>query len=183
MFYAIYAGLVLLAAGIVLIPNAPLGLMTLAVQALAGVLLPSATVFLLLLCNDREVLGPWVNKTRLNAVASTIVGVLVMLSLILAATTLIPAVDTRLLAVVLSLILIGSLLGMGLVQLGRKRAADGPPPAPILDRMTWRMSPLDTLSKPVWSSTRKIGMLTMRAYLVVAVLLMGVKVVQLAFGQ
>jgi len=30
------------------------------VQALAGVLLPSATVFLLLLCNDKAVLGPWV---------------------------------------------------------------------------------------------------------------------------
>ena len=30
-------------------------------QTLAGVLLPSATVFLLLLCNDRAVLGPWVN--------------------------------------------------------------------------------------------------------------------------
>ena len=64
------------AAGIVLIPGAPLGLITTAVQALAGVLLPSATVFLLLLCNDREVLGPWVNRPWLNVVASVIVGVL-----------------------------------------------------------------------------------------------------------
>ena len=46
---------------IVLIPGAPLGLITTSVQALAGLLLPSATVFLLLLCNDTEVLGPWVN--------------------------------------------------------------------------------------------------------------------------
>jgi hypothetical protein len=36
------------------------------VQALAGVLLPSATVFLLLLCNDQAVLGPWVNRGPLN---------------------------------------------------------------------------------------------------------------------
>ena len=35
-----------------LIPGAPLGVITEAVQALAGVLLPSASVFLLLLCND-----------------------------------------------------------------------------------------------------------------------------------
>ena len=48
--------------GIVLIPGAPLGVITVAVQALAGVLLPSASVFLLLLCNDRQVLGPWVNS-------------------------------------------------------------------------------------------------------------------------
>ena len=54
LFYAIFAVLVAAAAGIVLIPGAPLGVITAAVQALAGVLLPSATVFLLLLCNDRE---------------------------------------------------------------------------------------------------------------------------------
>ena len=50
-----------IAAAIVLIPGAPLGTITTAVQALAGVLLPSATVFLLLLCNDKAVLGPWTN--------------------------------------------------------------------------------------------------------------------------
>jgi len=37
------------------------------VQVLAGVLLPSATVFLLLLCNDKPVLGPWANTRLLNA--------------------------------------------------------------------------------------------------------------------
>ena len=62
--------MVALAAAIVLIPHAPLGLITTAVQALAGILLPSATVFLVLLCNDRAVLGPWVNKPWLNVVAA-----------------------------------------------------------------------------------------------------------------
>ena len=57
-FYLSYTAMVALAAAIVLIPGAPLGLITTAVQALAGLLLPSASVFLLLLCNDREVLGP-----------------------------------------------------------------------------------------------------------------------------
>ena len=41
-FYAAFTTLVVLAAGLVLIPNAPLGLITTAVQALAGVLLPGA---------------------------------------------------------------------------------------------------------------------------------------------
>ena len=62
-------------------------------QALAGVLLPSATVFLLLLCNDREVLGPWSNPTWLNAIASVIIGVLVELSLILMVSTMFPHVN------------------------------------------------------------------------------------------
>jgi Mn2+/Fe2+ NRAMP family transporter len=57
-FYAVYCGLIALAAALVLTPGTPLGLLTNAVQTLAGVLLPSATVFLLLLCNDKAVLGP-----------------------------------------------------------------------------------------------------------------------------
>jgi Mn2+/Fe2+ NRAMP family transporter len=65
-FYAVYGGLIAVAAAVVLIPGSPLGLLTLAVQVLAGVLLPSATVFLLLLCNDKPVLGPWVNNRWVN---------------------------------------------------------------------------------------------------------------------
>jgi Mn2+/Fe2+ NRAMP family transporter len=57
-FYAVYFLLIAVAAAVVLTPGAPLGLLTNAVQTLAGVLLPSATVFLLLLCNDKPVLGP-----------------------------------------------------------------------------------------------------------------------------
>jgi NRAMP (natural resistance-associated macrophage protein)-like metal ion transporter len=186
-FYAIYGALVLAATGIVLIPRAPLGLMTLAVQALAGILLPSATVFLLLLCNDRAVLGPWVNKTWLNIVASIIVGVLVALSLILAATTLFPSVDARQLSMALGVLLMVSLLATGAVQIWRRRSCNAtervPSGWPKLDRMTWRMPPLDTLPRPVWSTTRKIGMLTLRGYLVIAALLMIVKIVQLTIGH
>ena len=76
-----------------LIPGAPLGLITTSVQALAGLLLPSASVFLLLLCNDPEVLGPWVNPKWLNVVAAVIVGVLLVLSGTLMATTLFPHID------------------------------------------------------------------------------------------
>ncbi len=111
VFYGSYAAMLVAAGAIVLIPNAPLGLLTTAVQALAGILLPSATVFLLLLCNDRAVLGPWVNKPWLNAVGAAIVGVLVMLSLILAATTLFPDLNAPLLTLVLGVILLVSLAG------------------------------------------------------------------------
>ena len=92
-FYLSYTAMVALAAAIVLIPGAPLGLITTAVQALAGLLLPSASVFLLLLCNDREVLGPWVNRLWLNWVAGLIVAMLLLLSGILMATTLFPDID------------------------------------------------------------------------------------------
>jgi Mn2+/Fe2+ NRAMP family transporter len=80
-FYAVYGGLVVLAAALVLTPGTPLGLLTNAVQALAGVLLPSASVFLLLLCNDDAVLGPWVNGRPPNVFTGLVIAVLVMLSI------------------------------------------------------------------------------------------------------
>jgi hypothetical protein len=186
LFYGSYAALVVLAGAIVLIPNAPLGLLTFAVQALAGILLPSATVFLVLLCNDREVLGPWVNKPWLNAVAAVIVGLLVMLSLILAATTLFPDLDAIKMAAVLGVILVVSLLVMGMLALVQRLRKGQDPERAALERMekeTWQMPPLAELTRPTWSVTRKIGMFTLRAYLFIAVILLVVKTIQLALGH
>ncbi len=84
------------------IPGSPLGLLTAAVQVLAGVLLPSATVFLLILCNDAEVVGPWINGRAMNLFAGAIIAVLVILSLVLTASVLYPDLGAQ--AVVLILL-------------------------------------------------------------------------------
>lgn len=90
-FYATYIGCVALAAAIVLIPGAPLQLIILGVQVLAGIMLPSAIIFLQLLLNDREVLGNnFVNRPWNNWVNWTIIIVLFILSLILAAQVVAP---------------------------------------------------------------------------------------------
>src|ERR1700756_2227829 len=94
LFYGGYALLLAVSAAVAFSPDHVLGLVTQGVQALAGVLLPSATVFLVLLCNDRAVLGPWVNTVRQNIVAWAIVWSLVLLSLALTATTFFPALST-----------------------------------------------------------------------------------------
>jgi NRAMP (natural resistance-associated macrophage protein)-like metal ion transporter len=183
-FYAIYSGLVAAAAAIVLIPNAPLGLMTLAVQVLAGILLPSATVFLLLLCNDKAVLGPWVNPTWLNVVASLIVGVLVELSLILAVVTLFPSIDAVPLTLWLTVALVAGLIATGVLLLRRtQRARQAASSAPALDRATWRMPPLAELTMPDKTVARDIGLLLLRGYLIIAAVLVAVKFVQLATGH
>ncbi|HEX6509709.1 MAG TPA: NRAMP family divalent metal transporter [Chloroflexota bacterium] len=181
-FYAIYGLLVVFAAGIVVIPNVPLGLITLAVQALAGLLLPSATVFLVLLCNDRAVLGPWVNRIWLNVVASVIVGVLVMLSLMLAVETLFPAVDAVRLMIVLGVVLVAALIVSGMFQLRSGRADTRPETQPA-NRTAWRMPPLDTLPKPAPSLPRTIGLISLRGYLVMAALALLIKVIGLALGH
>jgi len=86
----VYAACVALAAAIVLIPRAPLQLIILGVQVLAGIMLPSAIIFLQLLLNDKELLGDYVNKRWNNIVNWTIIIVLFALSLILAAQVVAP---------------------------------------------------------------------------------------------
>lgn len=90
-FYGTYIACVAVAAAIVLIPHAPLQLIILGVQVLAGIMLPSAIIFLQLLLNDKELLGEeLVNKRWNNWVNWIIIIVLFALSLILAAQVVAP---------------------------------------------------------------------------------------------
>jgi NRAMP (natural resistance-associated macrophage protein)-like metal ion transporter len=184
-FYMIFACLIAGAAAIVLIPGAPLGVITEAVQALAGVLLPSASVFLLLLCNDRDVLGPWRNGPALNALACVIVAVLVLLSLILMATTVFPHIDVTTVALLGGAVLAAGLGSFGAVSLWRRRRAGTTPvrvPSTPVPKELWTMPPLALLSRPAWSMGRKVAMLTLRGYLVISVVLLIVKAIQLGGG-
>jgi Mn2+/Fe2+ NRAMP family transporter len=75
----------------VLIPHVPLQLVIVSVQVFAGLILPSAIIFLQLLLNDRELLGErWVNRPWNNVINWTIVAVLFALSLLLAAQVMLP---------------------------------------------------------------------------------------------
>ncbi|MDT5103721.1 MAG: hypothetical protein QOI25_1234, partial [Mycobacterium sp.] len=179
--------MVILAAGIVLIPGAPLGLITTAVQALAGLLLPSASVFLLLLCNDREVLGPWINPRWLNAVAVLIVGVLLLLSGILMATTLFPDIDVVAVAedLAATMVILAIVTVVGLEWWQRRRPRPELEPVPVVDsteKVQWRMPPMALLEPVTWSAGTKLGMLALRGYLLVGAVLLLIKAIQLGRG-
>ncbi len=183
-FYLSYAALVAVAAAIVLIPSAPLGLITTAVQALAGVLLPSASAFLLLLCNDREVLGPWVNPRWLNVLAIVIIGTLLELSGILVVTTVFTHLGAATAALWVALVLVGCVAVAAVwLRIRHVRGGEAAPPAVVQlspeQRMNWRMPPLALLKPVVWSPATRLGMIVLRGYLVVSVLLLVVKAVQL----
>jgi Mn2+/Fe2+ NRAMP family transporter len=182
-FYLTFTGLIVIAAAIVLIPGVPLGVVTEAVQALAGLLLPSASVFLLLLCNDREVLGPWVNRGWLNIVATIIIATLLMLSGTLMATTIFPNINAMRMALWLSAALAAGLAAAGIMlRVGRGRPG-GPETGPLPgERASWRMPPLTMLKPVTWSPAIKLGMLALRGYLVIAVLLLLIKAIQLGTG-
>ena len=183
LFYGSYAAMVALAAAIVLIPNAPLGLITTAVQALAGILLPSATVFLVLLCNDREVLGPWTNKPWLNVCATFIVGVLLMLSMILVITTVLPFVDVNSLVVVLAVILVVGMVPVVILGVRAQLRGRSEPVVSQVERENWRMPGLALLQRPPWSPVRRVAMITLSVYLVISIVVLAIKAVELATGH
>ena len=182
MFHGSYAALVVLAAAIVLIPGAPLGIVTIGVQALAGVLLPSALVFLLLLCNDRAVLGPRINSRWLNVVAASVAAVLLVLSALLTISTLFPGLRISWLTLDLPVVcaaLLGALFGWRL-----SCGAEAEPPGGYLpDKKIWTMPPIDTLAPPLRSRARFLGLAVLRAYLLVAGVAVVVKVVRLIAGS
>ncbi|HEX3509922.1 MAG TPA: divalent metal cation transporter [Solirubrobacteraceae bacterium] len=73
VFYAANLGVAVLAALVVLIPGAPLLSIALNANVLATVLLPVSLVFVLLLANDRELMGRFANTRRANAVAIAVI--------------------------------------------------------------------------------------------------------------
>jgi Mn2+/Fe2+ NRAMP family transporter len=185
-FYGLYALFLALAGGVVLIPHAPLGLITEGVQALAGIILPAAAIILLMLCNDREILGPWVNKPWLNAVAGVIIGVLILLSLTLTMTTLFPGLTGGQVMAVLgggAATGIGGAAAWGVARLIRGTAPRLEITVTAAERAAWRMPSLALLRRPSWSPARRITMVGLRCYVVCAVVLVIVKIVQLAAGH
>jgi NRAMP (natural resistance-associated macrophage protein)-like metal ion transporter len=183
-FYGTYAAMVALAAAIVLVsPASVLGLITTAVQALAGILLPSASVFLVLLCNDREVLGPWVNKPWLNILATIIVSILLELSLILVVSTIIPSINVTTLVVVLSSIVgVAIVVATALIVIAAAKGTKQPEMSHA-EKENWRMPALAFLQRPQWSMGRRVAILTLRGYLVVAVVLLVVKAVEIGLHR
>jgi Mn2+/Fe2+ NRAMP family transporter len=214
LFYGAYAALLVVSGAVAFSPDRVLGLITQGVQVLAGVLLPSATVFLVLLCNDRPVLGPWINSVRQNIVAWTIVWSLLLLSLALTAAVFFPHLSATMFELGLGAgAAVGILGGAVVIVAGRRfaerreaaqvaRAFGGLDPEQVdeledetrtltraefkavraQDRASWRTPALASLDRPVMSPLRRAGLLTLRCYLVIAMVLVIVKVVQIGIA-
>ncbi|MCX6249497.1 MAG: Nramp family divalent metal transporter [Bacteroidetes bacterium] len=79
-FYILYTGIIILGVIIVLIPNAPLISITLWTQIINGLLLPVVLVSMILLINNKKIMGEYVNKPLGNFIGWSAVVVLVGLS-------------------------------------------------------------------------------------------------------
>ena len=82
-FYILYTGLILVGMLIILIPNAPLITIIIWSQVLNGIFLPVVLVCMILLINNKEIMGKYTNNTFKNVVGWTAVIVLTGLSLTL----------------------------------------------------------------------------------------------------
>ncbi len=82
-FYVLYTGIIIFAALIILIPNAPLILITLWSQVANGVILPLVLVFMMKLVNKKELMGEYVNTPIKNWIGWTAVIVLTILTAVM----------------------------------------------------------------------------------------------------
>ncbi len=89
-FYANFFITLISAGLVVLIPKAPLILITLFVQVIAVTLLPAALVFLLLLLNDKRTMGKYSNNWFQNLIGISIIMVIIVLSTLYGISTVFP---------------------------------------------------------------------------------------------
>jgi NRAMP (natural resistance-associated macrophage protein)-like metal ion transporter len=82
-FYTLYTGILIISAMIILIPNAPLIQISIWSQVLNGILLPVVLLSMILLINNKKIMGTYVNSTLQNIIGWSAVVILTGLSLTL----------------------------------------------------------------------------------------------------
>jgi Mn2+/Fe2+ NRAMP family transporter len=82
-FYWLFTGIIIISVAIILIPNAPLIGITLWSQVLNGVLLPVVLICMILLVNNKEIMGKYVNKPINNVISWMTIIILIGLTLAL----------------------------------------------------------------------------------------------------
>jgi Mn2+/Fe2+ NRAMP family transporter len=86
VFYWLYTLLIVLGAGVLLVPRLPLVYVAVLSQVANGVVLPLVLIFMLMLTNDRELMGDHVNSRLFNIVAWTTVVVMIVLTILMVLT-------------------------------------------------------------------------------------------------
>jgi NRAMP (natural resistance-associated macrophage protein)-like metal ion transporter len=82
-FYSLFTFIILIAVGIILLPNAPLIAITIWTQVLNAILLPVVLICMMLIINKTEIMGDYTNKRYQNVIGWTTSIVLIILSVIL----------------------------------------------------------------------------------------------------
>src|SRR6478609_769317 len=86
VFYWLYTLLIVAGAAVLLIPRLPLVEVLVVSQVANGIVLPFVLIFMLLLTNDRELMGAQVNSRAFNLIAWTTVVVMIVLTILMVLT-------------------------------------------------------------------------------------------------
>jgi hypothetical protein len=111
--------------------------------------------------------------------------VLLLLSLILMATTVFPSLDVDTFALVGGAVMVTGLIVFAVLAARSRRRAGGVSVSgtePAIPREQWTMPPIALLARPKQSVGRRVTMLALEAYLLMAIVLLIVKAIQLAGG-
>jgi Mn2+/Fe2+ NRAMP family transporter len=200
-FYGLYAVLVAMGAAVTLAWGDHLGVVIDGVEALNGILLPSALIFLVLLANDKAVLGPWANSTAHNWACGLVVWVVTTFSLAPVVTAFFPDVTLK---QIIGAFIVCTVLGVAAAAFiwwlrpSRGRAVSLEPGtnrrpsgmgraewrAVLRDsRLAFRIPRLETLERPPISAARRVGLVTLRAYIAFAIVIVVTKLIQTATGH
>jgi len=129
-------------------------------------------VFLLLLCNDEALIGPRVNGRGLNLFTGGVITLLVMLSIILTASVLVPEIGSE--------TIIATLVAGSATALVIHLATPSDAPADTALRHTWRMPPLTNLPPRHLTTLNRAWLFVLRVYLIVAGGLVLLRIINLA---
>jgi NRAMP (natural resistance-associated macrophage protein)-like metal ion transporter len=200
-FYGLYAVLIALSAVVTLLWGNDLGVVINGVEALNGILLPSALIFLILLANDKPLLGPWANSTAHNWVVGVIAWIVTTFSLAPLVTTFYPDVTLKqiffafIVCAAIGVLVVAALLWYrssrradGALDLTENRRPKGMPRAEWREvlrerRAAWAAPEVDTLERPAMSMARRIGLLTLRGYIIFAIVIMVIKLIQVTAAR
>jgi len=88
-FLGFYTAFIVIGAGVIMLPNAPLIRIMFLSQTINGILLPIVLLIMLRLVNDRDLMGDYVNSKRMNVITWITVAVLILLTVMLVVTTVV----------------------------------------------------------------------------------------------
>ncbi|HUJ19188.1 MAG TPA: divalent metal cation transporter [Nitrospirota bacterium] len=88
-FLGFYTAFIVIGAGVILLPGAPLIKIMFLSQTINGILLPIVLLIMLKLVNNRAIMGEYVNSKRMNVITWITVSILILLTVMLLVTSFI----------------------------------------------------------------------------------------------
>jgi hypothetical protein len=123
-----------------------------------------------------------VNRRGTNVFTSVVISLLVALSAVLTASVVFPGITGRQIFLIVLGCMTVAVAGGGWT-LFRSLRAQSSVDVDRRDRENWRMPPLNMLSKPVMSAGRKLALTVLGSYMAIAMVLVIVRIIQLAIGN